>query len=112
MANNVPYTPIFELNGIDDKTPSATRKVHIRRLNDILHLSLERGDLPRARRVWAILVRCKEFDWKSKWRIGLLLLSDPSSSHQSQHENGNIDYLKKLMRHYPDEAGLVLFFRQ
>ena len=46
------------------------RRAHLRRLLDIAHLSLERGDVPRARRAWAILSRCAEAEgW---WTDGLI----------------------------------------
>ncbi|EJD01577.1 uncharacterized protein FOMMEDRAFT_30233 [Fomitiporia mediterranea MF3/22] len=100
------YQPMFELN---DEPLSTTRKVHIRRLNDILHLSLERGDLSRARRAWAILARCKEFDWRTKWRTGLQVLPSSLSSNQSQQQDmRSIDLLKKLMRFNSDEQESIL----
>lgn len=83
--------------------PTSSRKTHILRLNDLLHLFIERGDLQRARRTWAILIRCKEFDWNTKWRTGLFLISDPKSSRQSEGQ-AKIDFLKKLMRRYPNEV--------
>ncbi|KAL5527691.1 hypothetical protein ACEPAG_6492 [Sanghuangporus baumii] len=85
--------------------------MHIRRLNDILHLSIERGDFSRARRAWAILARCKEFDWATMWRTGLLLLPDEPLSGQHQHlqvSGGSAEFLKKFMRYYPDEQESVL----
>ncbi|OCB84844.1 hypothetical protein A7U60_g8065 [Sanghuangporus baumii] len=85
--------------------------MHVRRLNDILHLSIEREDFSRARRAWAILARCKEFDWKTKWRTGLLLLSDNPLSGQHHHQQasgGSVEFLKKFMRYYPDEQESVL----
>jgi hypothetical protein len=46
-------------------------RVHLRRLWDVLHVSIARGDAPRARRAWAILARCAEADWQALWRTAL-----------------------------------------
>lgn len=49
---------------------TTVRRAHLRRLLDIAHLSLERGDVPRARRAWAIMSRCAETEgW---WTDGLI----------------------------------------
>lgn len=97
--------PIFELYNV---TESSTRKVHLRRLNDILHLCLERGDLSRALRAWTILSTCKEFDWITKWRTGLYLLSH-GTTHDTHRENSrSLEFLKKLMRHHPEQQEVIL----
>jgi hypothetical protein len=43
--------------------PSNLRRAHLRRLLDIFHLSLLRGDVARARRAWSIAGRCREVWW-------------------------------------------------
>lgn len=85
-------------------TPTSIRKIHIQNLVDLLHACLLRGDLIRARRAWSILVsyvarceiivhwrdessfnakiRCREVDWKSRWRWGLAL--HPAAIPQGQ----------------------------
>ncbi|KZO97271.1 hypothetical protein CALVIDRAFT_526818 [Calocera viscosa TUFC12733] len=76
----------------------STRTAHISRTTDILHLSLQRGDLQRARRAWAVLVRCKEFDWKAGWRIGLAVLEE--------EERGR--WLERAFLACPDEKESIL----
>lgn len=46
-------------------------RVHLRRIYDVLHLSIARKDAPRARRAWAILIRCPEVDWQAMWMTAL-----------------------------------------
>ncbi|KLO19862.1 hypothetical protein SCHPADRAFT_817425 [Schizopora paradoxa] len=87
--------------GSDFKT-SSTRKMHIRQLNDVLHLSIQRGDLVRARRAWAILLRCKEYNWKTMWKTGLLLASDPENTVTGGEEK--VEFLKKTMRQLPEQV--------
>ncbi|WWC65128.1 uncharacterized protein I303_107742 [Kwoniella dejecticola CBS 10117] len=56
------------------------RKKWIQNLVDLLHTCLLKGDIPRAKRAWSILVRCREVNWKSRWYWGLLILSSDSSA--------------------------------
>ncbi|OCF78565.1 hypothetical protein I204_00505 [Kwoniella mangroviensis CBS 8886] len=62
------------------------RKRWIQNLIDLLHFSLLKGDIERAKRAWSILVRCREVNWKSRWYWGLLILSSSSST-----SNGGFD---------------------
>ncbi|TDL29690.1 hypothetical protein BD410DRAFT_36399 [Rickenella mellea] len=101
---------IFDLPQADTLKPSSTRKVHIRRLNDILHLSIQRGDMLRARQVWSILARCKEYDWMAMWRMGLLL-ANPHSHPPSSNTNtvtARLDYLRVMMLRCPDDQESIL----
>ncbi|KAH8118618.1 hypothetical protein DFH11DRAFT_688760 [Phellopilus nigrolimitatus] len=99
---------IFTLSESSQFNALTSRKYHIQRLNDILLLAIERSDLPRARRAWAILARCKEFDWKTKWRTSMLL-QDPGSGQSPQTaRNRNLELLKKLRRHLPNEQESIL----
>lgn len=70
----------FSLN----PTTGGLRKLHIRRLYDLLHLSLLRRDLVRASKCWKILVRCREIDFGQLWHLGLRVLF---SSDQSEPED-------------------------
>ncbi|EGO27767.1 hypothetical protein SERLADRAFT_435521 [Serpula lacrymans var. lacrymans S7.9] len=97
---------LFLFTSLGDKKPSTTRKVHIRRLYDILQLSLQRKDLPRAKRAWAILSRCKEVEWKSMWSTSLYLLSDHVDKIESSPPK--IDFLRTMMLQYPDERESIL----
>ena len=106
MKQPASVSPIFELHNVSH---SSTRKVHIRRLNDILYVCLERGDLNRALRAWQILSTCKEFDWISKWKTGLHLLSYDSTRNITRSNPRSLEFLKKLMRHYPEQVRINLF---
>lgn len=90
--------PLYSLEGV---TLTTTRKRHIRRLNDLLYLSLERDDLPRARRAWSILTKCKEFNWKEHWRTGLLLVPMTEGRDAGKQK---VEMLKKLMRFHSEEV--------
>ncbi|WVW80927.1 hypothetical protein I302_102918 [Kwoniella bestiolae CBS 10118] len=70
------------------------RKKWIQNLIDLLHLSLLKGDTARAKRAWAILVRCREVNWRSRWYWGLLILSSTSSSTEydsTQSQNRDVE---------------------
>ena len=86
----------------EDILPLTSRRVHLRRLYDILHLSIQRGDLHRARRAWAILVRCKEIDWRTSWMLALGLLD--YSGHTTKSNQTKIDYLRTTMLHSPEDV--------
>lgn len=93
---------LFALPGI--KTVNSARKVHICRLYDILELSLHRGDLPRARRTWSILARCKEVNWRALWKTGALLVGGSSDGLRNDRER--LDYLTSMMLQHPDAVRL------
>jgi len=86
------------------KNPSTARKLHLRRLYDALELLIQRQDYARARRAWVILVRCKEIDWKAMWRIGALLLEEPSKGRSTR----KLDYISSMLLQYPDEKESIL----
>ncbi|KAH7930702.1 hypothetical protein BV22DRAFT_1101649 [Leucogyrophana mollusca] len=96
----------FLFSSFDDKKPLSTRKIHLRRLNDVLQLSLHRGDLPRARRAWSILARCKEVDWKAMWTTGVYLLVQNANSTQTSPQK--IEFLRTMMLQCPDQQELIL----
>ena len=110
---------------------SSARKFHIRRLHDILQLSIQRNDLARAKKAWAILARCDEVDWINIWETGLAVTgkaTDQSFAEQSDAlRMGNrerLEYLKIVMlRHkqgvsfvqntaYIGDASPILFHRE
>lgn len=83
--------------------PTTARKLHIRRLIDVLQLSLLRRDYDRARRAWGILIRCKEISWKDMWKTAVALLADPGDD--DQQENGRrIEFLSNAVRQHPDDV--------
>jgi RNA polymerase I-specific transcription initiation factor RRN11 len=94
----------FKFASLDSKQPRTARKVHIKRLYDIMQLCIQRDDIPRARRAWSILIRCKEIDWKAMWLTAVHLLNDAG---QSQYGNGDprtIEFLREIMLQIPDEV--------
>ncbi|KAI0775966.1 hypothetical protein BD413DRAFT_469744 [Trametes elegans] len=99
----------FLFSSLNSKRPNTARKVHIRRLFDVLQLCIQRHDWPRARRAWAVLVRCKEVDWKSMWRTSLLLLGeDDVDANTAATDSDRVSYLTVMMRQHPDERESIL----
>ena len=82
--------------------PLTSRRVHLRRLYDVLHLSIQRGDLHRARRAWAILARCKEIDWRASWILATGLLD--RSGRRTESSQTKIDFLRTMMLHFPEDV--------
>ncbi|EIW61220.1 uncharacterized protein TRAVEDRAFT_116276 [Trametes versicolor FP-101664 SS1] len=101
----------FLFSSLDSKQPNTARKVHLRRLFDVLHLCIQRHDWPRARRAWAILARCKELDWKTMWRTSLLLLGEGESdatTHAPDTDGDKVGFLTVMMRQFPEERESIL----
>jgi RNA polymerase I-specific transcription initiation factor RRN11 len=94
----------FLFASLDSKKPSTARMVHIRRVYDILQLSLQRGDLSRARKAWCILARCKEFDWKSMWTLGVHLVDMQRGQDHLDPNPTRIAFLQSLMLQHPDQV--------
>ena len=84
--------------------PLTTRRVHIRRLYDVLQLCIHRQDYARARCAWAILIRCREIEWKFLWTIGLLLVDGLDPADVSE---GRVDYLRSLMLQHLEQVGIL-----
>ena len=84
----------FIFASLDGKAPNTARKVHIRRLYDIFQICIQRRDYARARRAWAILARCKEFDWMSMWTTGLLLMG---GSPGEEVPTEKLEFLRTMM---------------
>ena len=101
----------FLFSSLDSKQPSTARKVHIRRLYDILQLSIQRHQFQRAKRVWAILVHCKEIDWKGLWNVGLHILSEDTTDAGGEHVA--VEYLRSMMLQCPDNVSIFIppFFK-
>ncbi|KAF8165501.1 hypothetical protein B0H34DRAFT_793880 [Crassisporium funariophilum] len=96
----------FLFESLDSKQPSTTRKVHLRRLYDILQLCFQRNDFQRAKRVWAILARCKEIDWLALWTTGLHILAE-DDAHENKTQR-TVEYLRAMMLQYPDDREAIL----
>ncbi|KAF8484817.1 hypothetical protein DFH94DRAFT_689197 [Russula ochroleuca] len=91
---------------------SSARRVHLRRLCDILHLSIQRGDLPLARNAFGLLARCEDVEWPDIWKFGLVLLATadgdapPSGDADADVVVGtpkHIEFLQVMMLRYPEQ---------
>lgn len=92
----------FLFASLNSKEPTSARKLHIRRLCDLLYLSIQRNDYARAERAWSILARCKEFKWRTMWRTAVHILN-----HQDIEQERNwdhIDFLKTMLRQNPEDV--------
>lgn len=86
---------------LDSRKPLTARKIHIRRLYDVLQLSIHRNDLARARRAWCILVRCKEVHWMAMWTTGLHLLG--ANTDKVGPASKRLEYLRTMMLRNPED---------
>ena len=96
----------FLFSSLQSKQPNTARKVHIRRLYDILQLCIQRQDWARAKRAWAILARCREVDWRAMWTTSVLLLGEgePNENQDTQTNGDRVRFLSVMMRQHPDEV--------
>lgn len=97
----------FLFASLDSKNPNTARKVHIRRVYDILQLSVQRNDISRAKKAWGILARCKEFDWKAVWTLGVHLMGTTEAS-TTDISRTRIEFLRSLMLQHPNQKDAVL----
>ncbi|KIM68892.1 hypothetical protein SCLCIDRAFT_1209109 [Scleroderma citrinum Foug A] len=96
----------FLFSLLEDKPRLTSRRVHLRRLYDVLHFSLQRHDMIRARRAWAILARCNEVNWKTLWTLSIGLLDHQANTTESSPVK--IDYLRSMMLQHPEEREKIL----
>lgn len=94
---------IFIFSSLDSKKPLTARKVHIRRLFDVLQICFQRNDVPRAARAWAILARCKEIRWMTLWTTAVHVLSMNSDSERNAHMH-TVELLRALMLQRPEDV--------
>jgi RNA polymerase I-specific transcription initiation factor RRN11 len=87
---------------------SSARRVHLRRLCDILHLSIQRGDLPLAQRSFALLARCEDIECAAIWKFGLTILAaadpDQPPGHDILGTPKHIEFLRVMMLRHPEEV--------
>lgn len=91
------------------RNDASSRRRHIRMLNDLLYLSIERSQWDKAARAWAVLTRCPEVDWKEIARVGLLLIGkqdDVGERDEDDVGGHRVDYLKSLMLRHPEKVRL------
>ena len=112
MRSDKQATP-FLFASPDRRAPSSSaRRVHLRRLYDILHLSIQRGDLPLARRAFGLLARCEDVEWPDIWKFGLVLLApNPAAEDEDAPTPGgdvgtqkHIEFLQVMMLRHPEQV--------
>ncbi|KAF8499979.1 hypothetical protein JB92DRAFT_2833980 [Gautieria morchelliformis] len=102
-----PTKAMYLFDSLESKVPRTSRKVHIRRLVDILQLSIHQRDWPRAKRAWSILSRCPEFEWKNLWQTGLLLIQ--CTDNAAELRGGKtLEYLRVMMLQSPENRVSIL----
>ena len=89
------YTRLYQADAAIHHTSKTDRQYHIDKLIDILFYSAHAGDIARAKRAWTILLRCKEFDWKSNWTVGILLLHEREDG--SDNSEVVFNYIRRFM---------------
>jgi hypothetical protein len=100
----------------DGRSPSSARRVHLRRLYDILHLSIQRGDLLLAQKSFALLSRCEDVEWAAIWKFGLIILAaadhpdQPPGYVNSLGTPKHIEFLRVMMLRHPEEVRTLLTF--
>ena len=96
----------------DRRAPSSARRVHLRRLCDILHLSIQRGDLLLARSAFGLLARCEDVEWAAIWKFGLSILAADADAPPGDDVLGtprHIEFLQVMMLRYPEQVRTSLF---
>ncbi|WVF67923.1 hypothetical protein IAT40_002685 [Kwoniella sp. CBS 6097] len=87
-------------NDVKSFTHPSVRRRWIQNLVDALHFCLLKGDLERAKKAWAILIRCREVDWKARWHWGLLILSSSGSSSDSTRNGFQYTQMSQYTQDY------------
>ena len=95
----------FLFASLASKNPNTTRKIHLRKLYDILQLALNRRDFSVARRVWEILSCCPEINAVSLWPIGLQIVKTDSGTTQTP-----ADFLRSMMLQCADDVRITSLF--
>ncbi|KAF8505718.1 hypothetical protein F5888DRAFT_463518 [Russula emetica] len=93
------------------RSSSSARKVHLRRLYDIFHLSIQRGDLLLAQSSFALLSRCEDIEWAAIWKFGLIILAataatadqPPSYNDDILGTPKHIEFLRVMMLRHPEQ---------
>ncbi|KAJ7368530.1 hypothetical protein DFH08DRAFT_28090 [Mycena albidolilacea] len=88
----------------DTKDARSARKIHIRRLYDVMHMCIQRNDFARATRAWTILAHCKEINWQTKWSTSVHLLSAKNPDDPEQP----VEFLRLMMLQHPEDRETIL----
>ena len=104
----------------DRRAPSSSaRRVHLRRLSDILHLSIQRGDLHLARSAFGLLARCEDVEWAAIWKFGLGILAAAAAADDPPppppgdvllQTPKHIEFLQVMMLRHPEQVRAASLF--
>ncbi|KAJ7721170.1 hypothetical protein DFH07DRAFT_760592 [Mycena maculata] len=97
---------VFAPTASDSRRPTAARKIHIRRLYDVMHVCIQRNDLQRATKAWSILARCKEVNWRTMWSTSVHILAE--NLDESEKAPHKIEFLRVMMLQHPDDREAIL----
>jgi hypothetical protein len=86
----------------DAKAPTTTRKIHIRRLYDLMQVCIQRNDLERAVRAWTILAHCKEINWRTMWGTSVHILGGNLEEHEKTEKE--VQFLRVMMLEHPEDV--------
>ena len=108
----------FVFASLDGRSSSSSaRRVHLRRLCDILHLSIQRGDLLRAQSSFALLSRSEGVQWAAIWKFALIILAatnnpnEPPTAYDILGTPKRIEFLRVMMLRHPEEVRKHFCFR-
>ncbi|KAJ7929990.1 hypothetical protein B0H13DRAFT_2228379 [Mycena leptocephala] len=90
----------------DAKNPSTARKIHIRRLYDVMHMCIQRRDLERATRAWTILAHCKEVDWRTMWSTSVHILAENMDDNEKTARK--VEFLRLMMLQHAEDRETIL----
>lgn len=91
----------FLFSLISFKKADSARLLTIRRLYDVCMYSLYTKDIEQARKAFGILLRCKEFNWKTSWSLAIYMLNPFDSDRGDSFFLGQVEHLRSLMLQAP-----------
>ncbi|KAF7355499.1 RNA polymerase I-specific transcription initiation factor rrn11 [Mycena sanguinolenta] len=89
---------------LDSKEPRSARKIHIRRLYDVMHMCIQKNDFDRATRAWTVLAHCKEINAQAKWSTSLHILS----AKNPEDPQKAVEFLRVMMLQHPEDREPIL----
>ncbi|KAF8195665.1 hypothetical protein K438DRAFT_2016944 [Mycena galopus ATCC 62051] len=88
----------------DAKEARSARKIHIRRLYDVMHMCIQRNDFKRATRAWTVLAHCKEVNAQTKWSTSVHILSAKNLDDPERA----VEFLRLMMLQHPEDRETIL----
>ncbi|KAJ6539554.1 hypothetical protein B0H19DRAFT_960679 [Mycena capillaripes] len=95
------FAPTF-----DTKNPSTARKIHIRRVYDVMQMCIQRNDLERATRAWTILAHCEEINWRTMWSTSVHILAENLNDYEKSPKK--VEFLRLMMLQHPEDRETIL----